>query len=139
MLCGDGNKVAVSLWLTRTIEDDEDGNYIAVIEPVQRVVANLLLDEFGMILHADEVAFSLFHTNENNFIGHNIIKWIPNIEWPVVESSLANVRIIVRSVAFFAVVCYSKHFLIEGEQVAANDRLKRIESEFPSDSTPGLL
>ena len=64
---------------------------IAVIEPVQRIVSYLLLDEFGLIMAADETASSLFHCTEEAFVGHNIIKWVPNIIWPSSSDDLDQV------------------------------------------------
>ena len=85
--------MAVSLWLTHAGElgGGESELYVAVVEPVQRVVSNLLLDEYGTILSADDVALSLFHTNDKDFQGHNIIKWIPNIRWPIIGNLLDDV------------------------------------------------
>lgn len=86
--CKDGSKVAVSVWLTNTEDNAGNSLYVAVIEPVQRVVSYLLLDEFGLIMAADETATSLFHCSEEDFVGHNIIKWIPNIIWPASSDDL---------------------------------------------------
>lgn len=81
--CKDGSKIAVSCWLTKAESENEGSSlYIAVIEPVQRVVAHLLLDESGTILEADEMSFSLFQSTEDAFIGHKIQNWVPNILWP---------------------------------------------------------
>ena len=94
MVCKDGTKLAVSMWLTHAGDQERSELYIAVIEPVQRVVSHLLLDEFGTILNADDVALSLFHTNDKDFVGHNIIKFVPNIHWPAVGDPLADVSIV---------------------------------------------
>lgn len=74
------------------MESEENNDlYIVVIEPVQRVISHLSLDEFGMILQADEMAFSLFHCIDKEIIGHNIIKWIPNILLPSSGDPLVDV------------------------------------------------
>ncbi|XP_046651187.1 PAS domain-containing serine/threonine-protein kinase-like [Daphnia pulicaria] len=86
--CKDDSKVAVSCWLTNTEDSAGNSLYIAVIEPVQRIVSYLLLDEFGLIMSADDTASSLFHCTEERFVGHNIIKWIPNIIWPASSDDL---------------------------------------------------
>ena len=89
MQCKDGSKIAVSCWLTNA--DDEGSLYVAVIEPVQRVVSNILMDESGVIMAADETALSLFHCTEDGFVGHNINKWIPSIIWPTSPEDLDDV------------------------------------------------
>ena len=79
--CKDGSRAAFSMWLTPA--DTDDGElYVAVVEPVQRVVSHALLDEFGAVLHADDLAPLLFHCAEHDFVGHNIIKFVPNLLWP---------------------------------------------------------
>lgn len=65
--------------------------YVAVIEPVQRVVSYLLVDETGLIMASDETALSLFHCTEEAFVGQNINKWIPNIIWPTSPQDLNQV------------------------------------------------
>ena len=91
MLCKDSSKIAVSCWLTHAQNKDDCDRYVVVIEPVQRIVSHLSMDEFGMILKADDVAFSLFHSTEQDLVGHNIVNWIPNILLPSSDESLANV------------------------------------------------
>ena len=87
--CKDGSKIAVSCWLTKAESENEDCSlYVAVIEPVQRVVAHVLLDESGSILEADEMSLSLFQSTEEAFIGHKIQNWIPNILWPSTADDL---------------------------------------------------
>lgn len=81
----------MSCWLTNTEDSAGNSVYVAVIEPVQQVVSYLLLDEFGLIMAADETAASLFHCDEQEFVGHNIIKWIPNIIWPTYPGDLNQV------------------------------------------------
>jgi len=90
LLCKDGSKIAASCWLTPAESEENCDLYVVVIEPVQRVVSHLSLDEFGMILQADETAFSLFHCIEKEIIGHNIVKWIPNILLPSSGDSLSD-------------------------------------------------
>lgn len=84
----------MSCWLTNTQDNDGNDLYVAVIEPVQRIVSYVLLDEFGTVMAADDTAMSLFHCNEEAFVGHNITKWIPNIIWPSSTEDLDKVNTI---------------------------------------------
>lgn len=117
--CKDGSKVAVSVWLTNTEDNAGNSLYVAVIEPVQRVVSYLLLDEFGLIMAADETSTSLFHCSEEDFVGHNIIKWIPNIIWPASSDDLDQV-------CLYSCKYHSTYFVIvvkfAGEKNSENNR-----------------
>ena len=131
MQCKDGSKIAVSCWLTSTEDTDGNNLYVAVIEPVQRVVSYLLLDEFGMIMAADETAMSLFHCTEDSFVGHNINKWIPNILWPTSSDDLNQVR----SIKFKKMILYQKCLFQTGKKNSKNYRFKRIKAKLSSHTT----
>lgn len=92
MQCKDGSKIAVSFWLTKAENTDDCDLFIAVIEPVQRVVSRLVLDEAGDVLEADEMALALFYCSRENLVGSNLNKWIPNVNWPVNVADLNQVR-----------------------------------------------
>lgn len=113
--CKDGSKVAVSIWFTKAENSDDNELCIAVIEPVQRVVSHLLLDEFGMVMATDDMALSLFHCKEDSFVGHNIIKWIPNILWPDTVEDLNEV--FKKNSAFFKTL---SNFHASGEKDTEN-------------------
>jgi len=120
LLCKDGSKIAASCWLTPAESEENCDLYVVVIEPVQRVVSHLSLDEFGMILQADETAFSLFHCIEKEIIGHNIVKWIPNILLPSSGDSLSDVSIAFNS---FLQRSFKIGFNSSGNENSKNNRL----------------
>lgn len=110
MQCKDSSRIAVSFWLTKAENTDDSDLYVAVIEPVQRVVSQLLLDEHGGIIELDEMALSLFHCTKETFAGTNISRWIPNILWPTNVSDLDQVRVFV----FVILLIYSQTTFCSG-------------------------
>lgn len=82
-----GSKVAVSLWIRQI---DMDGHRcLAVAEPVERRVAQLIVDRNGFIVSSDVEALMLFQIEgEDQFIGAEIQSFIPAIQLPDANSSV---------------------------------------------------
>lgn len=81
-----GSKVAVSLWIRQI---DTDGRCLAVAEPVERRVAQLLVDRNGSVLSGDYEALLLFQMDAiEEFSGMDICSLIPAIQLPDGDGSL---------------------------------------------------
>lgn len=79
-------KVAVSLWIRQI---DVDGRCLAVAEPVERRIAQILIDRNGCILSGDYEALMLFQLESiEQFCGMDIQTLIPAINLPDSDSSL---------------------------------------------------
>lgn len=79
-------KVAVSLWIRQI---DVDGRCLAVAEPVERRIAQILIDRNGCILSGDYEALILFQLDTiDQFCGMDIQTLIPAIHLPDADSSL---------------------------------------------------
>lgn len=73
-------KVGVSLWIRQI---DNDGRCLAVAEPVERRIAQILIDKMGVIVSADVEAVMLFQVeSEDHFIGMEIQTLIPAVKLP---------------------------------------------------------
>lgn len=80
-----GTKVAVSLWIRQI---DADGRCLAVAEPVERRVAQIIIEKNGKIVLADTETLMLFQIDiEEELIGSDIRMLIPAIQLPNVECS----------------------------------------------------
>lgn len=81
-----GVRVAVSLWIRQI---DPDGRCLAVAEPVERRVAQLLIDRNGAILSAGGDAVLLFQLDggSEQFAGMDVQQLIPAIVLPDADSS----------------------------------------------------
>lgn len=78
-------RVAVSLWIRQI---DADGVCLAVAEPVERRVAQLLIDRNGAILSGDAEALLLFQLDSVElFAGMDVQQLIPAIVLPDADSS----------------------------------------------------
>lgn len=81
-----GSKVAVSLWIRQI---DMDGRCLAVAEPVERRVAQILVDRNGCVLSGDYEALLLFQMDAiEQFSGMDICALIPAIQLPDADVSL---------------------------------------------------
>lgn len=81
-----GTKVAVSLWIRQI---DVDGRCLAVAEPVERRVAQIMIDKNGAIEAADIETQMLFQIDtEDELIGTEIQNLIPAIQLPDADSSV---------------------------------------------------
>lgn len=85
------NKIAVSLWIRQI---DLDGRCLAVAEPVERRVAQILVDQNGCVLSGDYEALLLFQLDSiDQFCGMDIIALIPAIQMPAGDGSLISKHI----------------------------------------------
>lgn len=83
-----GTKVAVSLWIRQI---DADGRCLAVAEPVERRIAQIVIDTFGQIMSIDSEALLLFQIDiEDELYGSDIKHLIPAIQLPTAETSAIN-------------------------------------------------
>lgn len=86
-----GSKIAVSLWIRQI---DADGRCLAVAEPVERRVAQLLVDQNGCVISGDYEALLLFQLDAiEQFCGMEITALIPAIQMPVGDGSLISKHI----------------------------------------------
>lgn len=75
-----GDKIAVSLWVRQI---DVDGRCLAVAEPVQRRVSQLIIDSKGSIITGDHETLILFQLeNLEMLLGMDIKSLIPAIQIP---------------------------------------------------------
>lgn len=81
-----GSKVAVSLWI-RQIDADVGGRMLAVAEPVQRRIAQIIVDTNGKILSTDTETLMLFQIDSDEIYGSDIRQLIPAIKLPNAENS----------------------------------------------------
>lgn len=73
-------RVAVSLWIRQI---DVDGRCLAVAEPVERRVAQIIIDKNGCIMSGDTDALMLFQVeSQDQFVGLEIQALIPAIQLP---------------------------------------------------------
>lgn len=80
-----GLKVAVSLWIRQI---DADGRCLAVAEPVERRIAQIVVDKNGKILSADNETLMLFQIDvEDELFGSDIKNLIPAIQLPNADNS----------------------------------------------------
>lgn len=80
-----GLKVAVSLWIRQI---DADGRCLAVAEPVERRIAQIVVDRNGKIISVDNETILLFQIDiEDELYGSDIRKFIPAIQLPSAENS----------------------------------------------------
>lgn len=85
------SKIAVSLWIRQI---DSDGRCLAVAEPVERRVAQILVDQNGCVLSGDYEALVLFQLDTiEQFCGMDITALIPAIQMPVGDGSLISKHI----------------------------------------------
>lgn len=81
-----GSRIAVSLWIRQI---DTDGRCLAVAEPVERRVAQILVDQNGCVLSGDYEALLLFQLDSvDQFCGMDIASLIPAIQMPDGDRSL---------------------------------------------------
>ncbi|XP_058123608.1 PAS domain-containing serine/threonine-protein kinase [Anopheles ziemanni] len=79
--------VAVSLWVRQI--DNEGQRCLAVAEPVERRVAQLVVDKNGYIISGDNEALTLFQLDSvEKFNGMDVVLLIPAIQLPDPDSSL---------------------------------------------------
>lgn len=80
-----GSKVAVSLWIRQI---DSDGRCLAVAEPVERRIAQIVVDKNGKIISVDSETLLLFQIDtESELYGSEIRNLIPAIQLPNAENS----------------------------------------------------
>lgn len=80
-----GTKVAVSLWIRQI---DSDGRCLAVAEPVERRIAQILCDRNGCIMSGDYEALMLFQLDSlEHFCGLDIQSLVPAIQLPDGDTS----------------------------------------------------
>lgn len=85
MASKNGSKVAVSLWIRQI---DADGRCLAVAEPVERRVAQIVVDKNGKIVSADAETLMLFQIDmEEELIGSDIRHLIPALQLPSLENT----------------------------------------------------
>lgn len=73
-------KVGVSLWIRQI---DNDGRCLAVAEPVERRISQIIIDRGGVIVSGDMEAVMLFQIDsEEHFVGMEIQSLIPAIRLP---------------------------------------------------------
>ncbi|XP_055533278.1 serine/threonine-protein kinase pakF isoform X2 [Wyeomyia smithii] len=81
-----GEHVAVSLWVRQI---DNESRCLAVAEPVERRVAQLLVDKSGYVISGDYEALLLFQLDSlEKFSGMDVARLIPAIQLPDVDSSM---------------------------------------------------
>lgn len=134
MKCKDDSKIAVSCWLTKAEDTDDCSLCVAVIEPVQRVVSLVTLDESGIILEADETALSLFQCGREVFVGSNLSRWIPSIIWP---SSVADLSPVMRSTSEHSLSTCSFLMPCPVEEDSENDWFNGCQAELPPYTATG--
>lgn len=79
-------RVAVSLWIRQI---DSDGRCLAVAEPVERRIAQIVIDKNGLIVSGDAEALMLFQVDtEGQLNGMDIQSLIPAIQLPDANSSI---------------------------------------------------
>lgn len=82
--CARNSKVGVSLWI-RQIDNDR---CLAVAEPVERRIAQLVIDRCGVIISGDVEGVMLFQVeSEDHFMGMDIRTLIPAIRLPDLNDS----------------------------------------------------
>jgi PAS domain containing serine/threonine kinase len=83
-----GQKIPVSLWI-RQIDGHDDGKRcIAVAEPVERRVAQLSVDENGIILSGDNECLILFQLESfDKFVGTDVKNFVPALQLPDEKNS----------------------------------------------------
>lgn len=75
-----GSKLAVSLWIRQF---DTEGRCLAVAEPVERRIAELMIDQDGYVLNGDYEALILFQLDcEEKLNGMDISTLIPAVQLP---------------------------------------------------------
>ncbi|XP_055691035.1 PAS domain-containing serine/threonine-protein kinase isoform X2 [Lutzomyia longipalpis] len=80
-----GQPIAVSLWIRQI---DSEGRCLAVAEPVERRVAELVIDRAGFVLSGDYDALLLFQLDSaDQFKGMDVTSLIPAIHLPDPEHS----------------------------------------------------
>lgn len=85
-----GTNIAVSLWIRQF---DLDGRCLAVAEPVERRVAEIIIDSNGHILSGDYEALMLFQLDtQEKFNGMEISSLIPAIQLPESNILPKNIR-----------------------------------------------
>ncbi|XP_031634645.1 PAS domain-containing serine/threonine-protein kinase, partial [Contarinia nasturtii] len=80
-----GSKVAVSLWIRQI--DADVGRMLCVAEPVQRRIAQIVVDKNGKIISTDDETFMLFQIDTDEIYGSDIRHLIPAIQLPNAENS----------------------------------------------------
>lgn len=81
MIHKNGQKMPVSLWIRQI--DGHDGRCLAVAEPVERRVAQLTVDENGIVISGDNEALLLFQLDSlDKFVGMDVTHLIPAIQLP---------------------------------------------------------
>lgn len=81
-----GENVAVSLWVRQI---DSESRCLAVAEPVERRVAQLLVDKSGYIISGDYEALLLFQLDSiEKFNGMDVTLLIPAIQLPDADGSM---------------------------------------------------
>lgn len=81
MIHRNGSKIPVSLWIRQI--DGVEGRCLAVAEPVERRVAQLLVDSHGIVISGDNEALLLFQLESlDKFVGMDISLLIPAIQLP---------------------------------------------------------
>ncbi|XP_053685464.1 PAS domain-containing serine/threonine-protein kinase [Sabethes cyaneus] len=81
-----GEHVAVSLWVRQI---DNESRCLAVAEPVERRVAQLLVDKSGYVISGDYEALLLFQLDSlEKFSGMDVSLLIPAIQLPDADSSV---------------------------------------------------
>lgn len=84
--CARNSKVGVSLWI-RQIDNDR---CLAVAEPVERRIAQLVIDRSGVIVSGDVEAVMLFQVeSEDHFVGMEVKALIPAIQLPDANDSIS--------------------------------------------------
>ncbi|XP_050073119.1 uncharacterized protein LOC126561214 [Anopheles maculipalpis] len=79
--------VAVSLWVRQI--DIEGQRCLAVAEPVERRIAQVVIDQSGYILSGDNEALMLFQLDSiDKFVGMDVALLIPAIQLPDPDTSL---------------------------------------------------
>lgn len=89
MIHKSGQKIPVSLWIRQI--DGHDGRCLAVAEPVERRVAQLIVDSNGIVTSGDNEALMLFQLDSlDKFIGMDVTLLIPAVVLPIepVESQM---------------------------------------------------
>lgn len=81
MIHKNGQKMPVSLWIRQI--DGHDGRCLAVAEPVERRVAQLTVDENGIVISGDNEALLLFQLDSlDKFVGMDVTHLIPAVQLP---------------------------------------------------------
>lgn len=84
-----GTKVAVSLWIRQI--DAENRRCLAVAEPVERRIAQIVIDKNGKIVSVDTETLMLFQIDtEDELYGSDIQHLIPAIQMPNPENAFNN-------------------------------------------------